>query len=197
MKVIGLTGGIGSGKSTVAQLFELLGVPVYNSDKRAKLIMETNPAIHNALVNRFGNNIYGPDGGLNRKLLSEIIFNHPNELIWVNSIVHPAVGADFDQWKSMQNASFVIKETALLIETLDRQPVDKIIVVTAPKHLRIARVTKRDQLSESAILKRMENQLDEKTQLKHADFSIDNDGRKSLLMQTLNVYKKLQQIYPV
>ncbi len=195
LKVIGLTGGIGSGKTTVATIFELLGVPVYNSDFRAKILMEQNPEIKKSLTNHFGADVYKTDGRLNRTYLSEILFNNKEELNWVNSIVHPIVAIDFNSWKSSQVHPFVIKESALLIETLGRQSVDKIIVVIASKDLRISRVKSRDQLTEAGILKRMENQLDDDHLKKQSDFIILNQGAQSVIRQTLKIYKALTLLY--
>ena len=192
MNVIGLTGGIGSGKSTVATIFKLLDVPVYNSDDRAKLLMEQNPEIKNALIQHFGEDVYFEGGSLNRKHLAEIIFENEDALQWINALVHPIVAMDFDIWKTKQIHSFVIKETALLIETLRLQIVDKIIVVKASKALRLSRVERRDQLSESDVLKRMENQIEDEQRIMLADYIIENNGDKSLIRQTLEIFNKIK-----
>jgi dephospho-CoA kinase len=197
VKVVGLTGGIGSGKTSVSQIFELLGVPVYNSDLRAKILMEQNPEIKEALLNQFGDNIYLQDGSLNRKYLSIEIFNDKKRLNWVNALVHPAVGKDFDSWKSKQNSNYVIKESALLIETLKHKAVDKIIVVIASKKTRLSRVKQRDHLTESSILKRMENQIDDATRQEHADFVILNEGNHSIIHQTLKVFQDLNKTFKI
>lgn len=197
VKVIGLTGGIGSGKTTVSQIFEFLGVPVYNSDLRAKFLMEQYPEIKNALINQFGDKIFLPDGSLNRKYLSLEIFNDQKKLNWINALVHPVVGKDFDSWKSIQKSPFVIKESALLVETLKQQAVDKIIVVMASKNLRLSRVKQRDQLSESSILKRMENQIDDESRKAYADFIIINEGQQSIIRQTLKIFKELNKKYKI
>jgi len=197
VKVIGLTGGIGSGKTTVSLLFELLEVPVYNSDLRAKILMEQNPEIKNALINQFGDKIYLEDGSLNRKYLSIEIFNDQKKLTWVNSLVHPAVGKDFESWKLKQATNYVIKESALLIETLKHQTLDKIIVVIASKKIRLSRIKQRDHLTESSILKRMANQMDDEKRKQYADFIILNEGNLSIILQTLQIFQDLNKTYKI
>lgn len=194
MKVIGLTGGIGSGKTVVSKIFEILDIPIYNSDYRAKFLMENNLQIKKSLVQYFGELVYLKDDSLDRKYLSNAIFDDVAALHMINSIVHPYVAEDFELWKSKQSGEFIIKESALLIETLKQQAVDKIIVVKASKTLRLLRVKTRDQLSESDILKRMENQLDDEQRILYADYLIDNEGNKSIVQQTITIYKMLKAL---
>jgi dephospho-CoA kinase len=192
MKVIGLTGGIGSGKTTVSHIFEALDVPVYFSDTRAKYLMEYDAELKNALIKKLGEKSYLNNGELNRKHISRLIFENDQLLAWINSVVHPRVGADFEAWKLKQTSPFVIKETALLIETLNQQKVDKIIVVIASKEIRLSRIKARDGLSESEILARMQKQLTDEERIKYADYIINNDGHQSILSQTLAIHKKLK-----
>ena len=194
MKVIALTGGIGSGKSTVAQLFELLDVPVYNSDKSAKMLMEQNQEIKDSLVHHFGSEIFLENGSLNRMHLSELIFNNDMQLRWINSLVHPFVGKDFDSWKLKQRHPYVLIESALQKETRQLHTVDKIIVVRASEPLRLSRVKNRNHVTDSGIQKRMGNQLSDDQLILHADYIIENEGHLSLIGQTLEIYKKLNKL---
>ncbi|HEX5624702.1 MAG TPA: dephospho-CoA kinase [Saprospiraceae bacterium] len=192
MRVIGLTGGIGSGKSSVAAIFTILGVPVYDSDRRARFLMEHDQILISKIKEHFGPESYLEDGTLNRKYIAWRIFQHDEDRIRINALVHPAVGEDFHRWLDMQNTEMVIKESALLLETLGHQPVDKIIVVAAPEALRIQRVARRDHLPESDIRKRISSQTPESKWLEKADYMIYNSGEESLIRQTLEIYKKLQ-----
>ncbi len=194
MKVIGLTGGIGSGKSTVAHIFEQLDIPVYNSDARAKLLMEESQEIKNELQKEFGDQIYNPDGLLDRKNLASIIFKHQDALDFVNKLVHPKVAIDFLEWKSVQKTTFVIKETALLIETMKPGEIDKIIVVLASKPIRLHRIKSRDGLNEAEILNRMDKQLDDQQRILFADYIIYNEQNKSLIQQTLEIFFQLKKL---
>lgn len=188
---IGLTGGIGSGKSTVAQLFELLDIPVYNSDLQAKLLMEQHEEIKKALSKQFGSEVYLPDSSLNRLYLAELIFKDEKILSWINSLIHPYVHRDLDTWKKDQKTKMVIIESAILIERMNLKTIDKIIIVIASKPIRLMRVKKRDRISESDILNRMDRQLEDEQRLSYADYVIYNEGHKSLIQQTLNIYREL------
>lgn len=173
MKIIGLTGGIGSGKSTVGAMFQKLGVPVYNSDDQAKLLMNTSKKIKEQLIALFGKEAY-VDNELNRGFIAKKVFNDSDLLSQLNAIVHPAVRRDFNRWSKKQKAPYVIQETALLFENKAQELYDKTIVVVAPKELRIERLLKRDQTTKEQIESRMKNQLDDATKLKLADYSIEN-----------------------
>ncbi|SHI94237.1 dephospho-CoA kinase [Pseudozobellia thermophila] len=174
MIVVGLTGGIGSGKTTVAGMFEDLGVPVYNSDKEAKNLMRSSPAVKEAIVRLLGDGAYAGDQ-LNRAYIAERIFNDEGLLAQINAIVHPAVRADFLDWKQRQKAPYVIQETALIFENKAQDLYDVIILVTAPENVRVRRVMSRDAgVSEADVKARIENQLgdDEKKATSH--FVIEN-----------------------
>ncbi|ASV31991.1 dephospho-CoA kinase [Maribacter cobaltidurans] len=173
MKIVGLTGGIGSGKTTVAKMFAELGVPVYNSDLEAKKLMHSSKTIRNKLKILFGESAY-LDGKLNRGYIAKSVFNDQDLLKALNGIVHPAVRRHFKKWCKKQDHSYVIQETALLFENRAQDLYDKIILVVAPKEVRIDRLLERDQSTREDILARMENQLEDKEKIPLADFIIKN-----------------------
>ena len=192
MLKIGLTGGIGSGKSTVARLFELLQIPVYYADDRSKWLLSNDVKIIQQLKNLFGNELYASDGKLNTAQLAGIVFSDANKLAQLNQLVHPAVFEDFNKWcADHAQAPFIVKEAALVYETIIYQQLDKIIVVTAPENTRIARVMKRDKVSKEQVLQRISNQLPEAEKVKRADYLIYNDESKSVIEQTLAIQKQL------
>lgn len=171
--IVGLTGGIGSGKSTVANFFKELGVPVYIADLEAKKLMGTSSDIRRDIISVFGADAY--ENNLpNRQYLAEIVFENPEKLKQLNAIIHPAVGKHFDDWYHKQNAPYVIKEVAILFENGGDKQCDLIITVTAPKEIRIERVLKRDQTTRKAIEARMQNQWSDKEKIKKSDFVIEN-----------------------
>ncbi|WP_247656633.1 dephospho-CoA kinase [Maribacter sp. MMG018] len=171
--IVGLTGGIGSGKSTVGKILEELGVPVYNSDVEAKKLMQSSETIRKKLISLFGDRAFDGDV-LNRSFIAKKVFNDKNILQKLNKIVHPEVRKHFLKWYSEQNTSYVVQETALLFENKAQDLYDKIILVTAPKELKIQRLLKRDGSTEEDILARMKNQLKDSEKIKLADFVIEN-----------------------
>ncbi|WP_291960218.1 dephospho-CoA kinase [Maribacter sp.] len=173
MITIGLTGGIGSGKSTVASMFKDLGVPVYDSDQRAKHLMNSSKAIHDQLIELLGEEAF-LDGKLNRAFIASKVFNDKNLLAKLNDIVHPVVREDFVAWAKNQNARYVIQETALLFENKSQALYDEVILVTAPKEVRIGRVLARDNTTRAQVEARMDNQLEDKIKLELANFVIEN-----------------------
>ncbi|KAA2217066.1 dephospho-CoA kinase [Maribacter flavus] len=173
MKIIGLTGGIGSGKTTVAKMFEELGVPIYNSDLEAKKLMHTSKTIRKKLVDLFGETAYH-DGKLNRSYIAKSVFNDPLLLKRLNKIVHPVVRKHFVKWSETQNAPYVIQETALLFENEAQGLYDKVILITAPMEVRIKRLLERDNATREEILARMNNQLEDSKKLPLADYVIEN-----------------------
>ncbi len=189
MLKVGLTGGIGSGKTYVARIFSQLGIPVYHADERAKVLMHTMP-IKTALVNKFGNSIY-PEGELDRKALAAIIFNNDEALSFVNALVHPAVKNDFQNWLAGQDAPYVLKEAAILFETGGDAELDQMILVVAPQSLRLHRVLQRDGGSEAQVLERMSKQWPDERKQKRANFCIFNDEEQLLLPQILSVHENL------
>ena len=190
---IGITGGIGSGKTTVCKIFELLGIPVYYADERAKWLMVNDENLIHKLKEAFGEKVYYKNGTLNRKYLANLIFNDQEKLNTINSIVHPAVYSDSKKWHEEQrNVPFTLKEAALFFENGSYIQMDKMITVTAPKSLRIKRVTDRDQTDKVSVEARINKQLPESEKVKLSDFVINNDGSQSLIHQVLNVYNLLK-----
>ncbi|MES2557624.1 MAG: dephospho-CoA kinase [Bacteroidota bacterium] len=179
---VGITGGIGSGKSTVCAVLVAMGYPVYNSDERAKTIMETSPGVREQLITAFGEPTF-ENNQLNRTYLAQAIFNNPSKREQINAIVHPAVRADFQQWVIAQTSPIVFQESALLIETGGYRLLDYTVLVTAPEELRIQRVVKRDAADETAIRSRINSQLSDEEKRKSADFVITNDEQSLLLPQ--------------
>ncbi len=191
MFIVGLTGGIGSGKTTVSEVFKNLGISVYNSDFEAKKIMNTDEDLINKLKIIFGFDIYDSDNQLNRKKLADLIFNNKNKLNTVNRIVHPAVKKHFQNWINKQNSPYIIKETAILFESGIYKEVDKIITVVSPLNTRINRIKKRDNLNEKEIKERINNQTDDEYKIKNSDFIITNNNISLILPQILSIHKKL------
>lgn len=186
MKVIGLTGGIGSGKSTVARVFERLGVPVFYADLVAKAAY-TEPSIQLSVTSLFGSDIF-ENGVLNRAILAERVFSSPSLLAQLNALIHPYVAEQWRVWKKQHSASpYVIRETAILIESGSYQDCDAIIQVTAPIEDRIKRVCKRDGTSEEQVRSRMNNQLSDEERMKYAQYELKNDNRESLLETILRL----------
>jgi len=180
---VGITGGIGSGKSLVCEIFSLLGAPVYNADKRAKELMNQQVEIRNQLVQYFGAELY-KNGELDRKYLAGIIFRDKKALDFVNSVVHPAVGADFLKWcENLKDTKYCIKEAALLFESGLYHELDVLVTVVCPEEIRINRVMQRDTISKAMVLERMNNQWKEDEKVKLSDFLIINDNVHSLLKQ--------------
>ncbi len=173
MKIVGITGGIGSGKTTVANFFKELGVPVYIADEEAKRLMASNAELRQKITGLFGEESYH-DGKLNRKYLAGLVFNNPKKLEALNNLVHPAVAEDFRKWVSAQQAPYVIKESALLFETGDYKNCDVTILVKAPLEERVRRVMHRDAASKESVMDRISHQWpDEKKQVL-SDYTIEN-----------------------
>jgi len=188
MLKIGVTGGIGSGKTTVCKIFNVLGIPVYYADPRAKELMVTDPVLISAIKSLLGDKSYNEDLSLNRQYIAEIIFSDKNKLDALNSLVHPAVKRDFDKWSKSQKTPYVLKEAALLFESGSYKDLDKTILVTAPLELRIKRVTQRDNSTKESILSRVKNQMDEVDKEKLADYIIINDEKTSLIHQIVQLH---------
>lgn len=171
--IVGLTGGIGSGKSTVAEFFRELGVPVYNSDYKAKKIMHEDSKVKAKILNLFGEKAYS-NNELNRRFIASEVFSNKKKLNALNAIVHPAVRADFLTWVDSQDYPYVIQEAAIIFENNSEDRYDKVILVTAPKEIRITRVIGRDGNSASEIKARIENQLSDEEKIPRAHFVIKN-----------------------
>lgn len=193
MQIIGITGGIGSGKSTVARIFSLLGIPVYSADDAAKEIMVKDLQLIEEIKAHFGAESYLPDGSLNRKYIANIVFNDKSQLEKLNSIVHPATIRDSEAWARKQRSPYVIKEAALMFESESFHHVDKVIGVYAPESLRILRVMKRDGVSRNEVLARIHKQIDDRIKMKLSDHVIYNDEQQMVIPQVLALHKLFQQ----
>ncbi len=191
MLKIGITGGIGSGKTFVAQIFEKLHISVYFSDKEARRLMNENSEIQEKLLKLLGKESYDMEGHLNKKYLADRIFRDKDLIQKVNSIVHPVVRQDFNQWAEEQESKYVLQESAILFEIGADKLVDKMIIVTAPVELRIRRVMQRDQISKEAVLQRMKNQWKQDKKQKLADFIIRNTEEEMLMPQIIKLHNYL------
>jgi dephospho-CoA kinase len=189
--IIGLTGGIGSGKSLVSKIFSLLKVPVYDADSRAKLLMNTDEELVASIKKEFGAEAYEADGKLNRKFLAAQVFTNSAKLTRLNSLVHPRVHLDTEKWVQQNSAqAYLIKEAALLFESSSHQQLDKIIVVTASQEMRINRVMKRDHRSREEVESIIRNQMNEEEKMKRADFIIRNDESELVIPQVLKLHER-------
>jgi dephospho-CoA kinase len=189
---IAITGGIGSGKSTICKIVESLSFPVYYSDSRAKDLINSSPTIIKKLKELFGNDIY-INKQINKSKLASIIFSSKNYLEKVNSIIHPEVEIDFHKWASAQKSSMVFKESAIIFESKQEKDFDYIICVSADIHTRIERVKKRDNSSSKDIMQRISKQLPQEHIASLSDFVIDNSGKKSLLSQIDGILSSIKE----
>lgn len=192
MLKVGITGGIGSGKTTVCKIFETLGIPVYYADQRAKWLMTHDEELIAQIKKLFGDEAYGPDGALNRAYIAGIVFQDKNKLSQLNALVHPAVARDSEQWQTRQRgAPYTLKEAAIMFESGSHRQLDRIITVTAPEELRIARVMQRDGTERSAVEDRIRRQMPESERIKRSDFVIYNDGSRSIVRQVVALHRRL------
>ena len=189
---VGITGGIGSGKSTVCEIFKILGVPVFEADKVARNLMNENSVIRLNLVEWFGNEIYSGNQ-LNRKLLAEHIFNDNSLLNKVNSLVHPIVREEFEKWKNSQNTVYSVYEAAILFESGFYKLMDFTVLITAPEQIRINRVMKRDNLSPDQVVARIKNQWPDEEKRKLATTVIINDNKNLIIPQIIEIDNKLKR----
>ena len=195
--IIGITGGIGSGKSTIANVFANLGVPVFDADATAKFLMNTNSIIKEKLIATFGANVYMPvneqsdEQVLNKAYLSKQVFENPNQLALLNAIVHPITIQASADWAATQHAPYVIKEAALFFESGSLTGVSRVIGVSAPKSLRIHRVMKRENCTKEAVEQRMKHQIDDTLKMKLCDWVIVNDDQQLVLPQVIAVHEKI------
>jgi dephospho-CoA kinase len=193
-KIIGLTGGIGSGKSTIANYIASKGIPVYIADEEAKKLMEL-PEVITSVKAIFEENVLNEFGKLDRKKIADLVFNSPTQLTQLNNIVHPLVKNHFIEWlKIHSNAPYVIKEVAILFETGGNTACDKVIVVTAPEEIRIERAMKRDNVSKETIVSRMNNQLPESEKITKSDFIIHNTDLNKTFIQVDEILKILSKL---
>lgn len=187
---VGLTGGIGSGKTIASKIFEVLGIPVYQADEAAKSLMESNPILKNQLIVHFSENAF-VDGKLNRKYIADIIFNDKEKLHLINSLVHPYTIQDGIEWMKKQTTPYAIKEAALIFESGTQSNFDYIIGISSPQSMRLNRTIKRDNTNRELILEKMEHQLDEQVKMKLCDFVLQNDEKTLLTTQVIAVHEKL------
>ncbi len=192
-QVIGITGGIGSGKSTLSKYLRTEGYLVYDSDLVAKHLQNENPKIRKQLVDLFGEKVYSKQG-LNRQILAQLVFGNKELLSKLNSIVHPVVETDFKNWiKIHLNQKFLFIESAILFESKFNQLVDKVIVITASEEVRIFRVMKRDGITAEQVKARMSNQVSEDTKMSKADFIIHSDDNMSLVDKMHKILQELNK----
>jgi dephospho-CoA kinase len=191
MKRIGLTGGIGSGKTTVAKLLSVLGFPVYNSDERAKIITNTNPNILLRVRELFGDRVFNSNGELNRIELGQIVFSDANKLQVLNNIIHPEVAIDFENWIKHQHAKVVFKEAAIIFELGLEEHLDQVWAVSAPDDIRINRVVSRSDISEEEVKERMKRQLPQSDIIEKANFVIINDNKHLIIPQVLQAINEI------
>ena len=190
---VGVTGGIGSGKTTVCRLFEEMDIPVYYADIEAKKLMNSDKELKRKIKELLGKEAYHRNGRLDRKYVASIVFKDKKKLEALNAIVHPAVAEDGKKWFAQQKTKYAIKEAALLVENASYKQLDFLIVVTAPVEMRIKRVVKRDKSDYNQVKLRIANQLPEVLKKKVADFVIDNSGDVSLVSQVWKIHRKLME----
>jgi dephospho-CoA kinase len=190
MLKIGLTGGIGSGKTAVARIFNVLGIPVFDADRQAKVLMERDQNLISSIQRSFGEKSYN-NGKLDKAYLADIVFNDSFKLELLNSLVHPATIRAAHAWMTDQEAPYVLKEAALMFEAGSASQLHYIIGVYAPQPMRIQRVMERDKVSREQVLKRMSHQIDETIKMKLCDFVITNDEQTFLIPQVLQLHQKL------
>ncbi|GAA0877693.1 dephospho-CoA kinase [Algoriphagus jejuensis] len=189
---VGITGGIGSGKSTVAKIFRLLGIPVYSSDDRAKWLMANDSELKSQISTVFGEESYLPDGAVNRAFLAENAFSDRSKVTQINALVHPAVGRDFRAWAENQTSPYLLKEAALLFETGAVRELDKVINVSSPLKIRVARTLMRDpHRDETQVNQIIDQQMPDEEKNELADFVIKNTDNKLLIPQVLEIHRKL------
>lgn len=193
MKIIGLTGGIGSGKSTVLSLFKALGAVTYVADIEAKKLMNADAALRNQIINLFGEKAYEL-GELNRAYISSVVFNNEEKLNALNALVHPKVREDFQHFIKTQKADFVIYEAAILFESGSNQFCDYVITVIADFEQKIKRIMKRDRVSEAQILERMKNQSDDDFKIKKSNFVIRNNHLDNTKQQVSTIFEMLKKL---
>ena len=188
---IGITGGIGVGKTTVCEIFKRMGIPIYNADQRARHLMQTDAALMAEIREEFGWDTY-ENGDLNREYLAKVVFNNPEKLARLNSLVHPRVGDDYEHWiREHKDKPYSLKEAALLFESKSYRQLHKVIVVTSPIDVRMERIMKRDHVRKEDVLKRIDNQMNDKERLELADYVIHNDGKRSIIEQSVKIHHQI------
>ncbi|HMY85345.1 MAG TPA: dephospho-CoA kinase [Saprospiraceae bacterium] len=194
MLKIGITGGIASGKSFVASMFELLGIPVYYADKEAKRLIVEDSDIRRRIIDLLGEESYRDDGSYNTQWVASVVFSDHKKLLALNAIVHPVVKQDYLLWHSRMHAAYTLHESALILEGGFNYLMDRIIVVTAPIEMRLDRLISRDGISRKAGMQKIQSQSSDEQKLKLADFVIKNDGHHSLINQVLDIHHALKRL---
>ena len=189
---VGVTGGIGSGKSTVCRIFESLGIPVFRADEESRRLLTEDEDVKKQVIALLGESVI-QNGKPDRKKIAEMVFNNPEKLQGLNAIIHPKVRDGLKQWMAKQNTPWVIEEAAILFESGAYKNMDAVIVVSAQKELRIQRVVGRDNVTREHVLERMKNQLSEEERRKRADFIIENDDKQMLIPQAIEIFKTLSR----
>ncbi len=187
---VGVTGGIGSGKSIVTKVFSLLGIPVLDADSVAKTIMDEDEILKQKIIQLFGKDAY-ENKKLNRKFIANIVFNDAEKLESLNALIHPATIAAADKWMQLQTASYAIKEAALIFESSAIASLDYVIGVYAPQELRIKRIMERDKISEAEVMNRINKQIDEAIKMRLCDFVIVNDEQQLIISQIIKIHEEL------
>jgi len=187
---LGITGGIGSGKTSVCRVFNILGIPVFSADPEAQRIMNSDKGVIDGINKIAGKNLY-PDGTLDRMELASLIFNDAESLRKVNSLVHPVVFDNFIRWSEEQKTPYVIMEAAILFESGASNLVDRVATIYAPVEERIARVTRRNQLTREQVLERIKNQMDDRTRMKMSDYNINNSENEMIIPVILKIHEDL------
>jgi dephospho-CoA kinase len=187
---LGVTGGIGSGKTSVCRVFEILGIPVFSADQEARKIMDTDPVIGEMVENAAGSSVY-ENGILKREALAKLIFNNSEILAKINSIIHPVVFQKFIEWATLQNSPYVILEAAILFESGASSLVDKTLTVIAPAEERIARVMRRNMLTREQVLERIRNQSPDDDKMRQSDFVVNNSERDMIIPGILKIHNLL------
>lgn len=193
MLKIGLTGNIGSGKSTVARIFRILGTPVFHADEEARKFY-SDPEVKSLVVKKFGYGILDVHNEINRRSLASLVFTDPLKLATLNSIIHPLTRKAFIKWCGLQSYPFVIQEAAIIFETGITADYDRIIHVSCPKEMAIDRVVKRDAIDGHSVLRRMQHQWPDEEKCRLADFIIMNDGQSLVIPQVIGLHRRLSEI---
>ena len=190
---VGITGGIGSGKSTVCQIFKILGVPVFEADLVARKLLNDSSKIVSGLIRLFGEGIYDADTGIDRKKLAELIFNDDIQLSKVNELIHPEVRNEYQKWLTKQNSPYILHEAAILFESGFYKMMDYTILVSAPENIRIERVSKRDKVNSERVMERIQKQWTDDEKRKLANAEIINDNSELIIPQVIKLDKKLRE----
>lgn len=195
MLKIGITGGIGSGKTTVCKVFQLLGVPVYFADEEAKKLLDEDPEVKKSIVKTFGIEVTDDTGLIDKKKLASLVFNNKENLEKLNTIVHPAVAGHFESWLQKNHTSkYILKEAAILFESGAYKMTDKVITVVSPLELKISRAMQRDNTDKATIEQRINNQISDEEKIKRSQYVIQNDELQLLIPQILDIHQQLLKL---